>query len=220
MRMKLYIFLLIVIPALSEGTCSFPFSSGSWTDSKYGTILFSGGIMYMSQKGFGTGATNTNWTCDAASGSRYLARTVNTVALTYGSLGTLQLYLYMCMDITMVTQYSYYYYQQTEDSVDLGRMKGSQTANYQMSDVCTTTIAAELFQILVKQDTDLARYLEPLAASHVQLVFVAPVPNPFCDIYIMPPENRIVPYLLSVQLPEENGKEQVPSVEEKFENCE
>ena len=39
----------------------------------------------------------------------------------------------------------------TEDSVDLGRMKGSQTANYQMSDVCTTTIPAELFQILVKQ---------------------------------------------------------------------
>lgn len=129
---------------LIESACSFPPSTGSWTDSKYGTIQFSGSTMFMSQTGYGTGATSTNWTCDTASGSRYLARltmfqsccyriyekgfycnyssynvafysnrTASTVLLTSGFLGNLQVYLYICMDITMVTQYSYYYYQQT-----------------------------------------------------------------------------------------------------------
>lgn len=59
---------------LIESACSFPPSTGSWTDSKYGTIQFSGSTMFMSQTGYGTGATSTNWTCDTASGSRYLAR--------------------------------------------------------------------------------------------------------------------------------------------------
>jgi hypothetical protein len=38
-----------------------------------------------------------------------------------------------------------------EDSVDLGRMKGSVSATYGVTDVCTTTIAVGLFQVLVKQ---------------------------------------------------------------------
>lgn len=153
LKMILRYFVLILIP-YTESACSFPLSAGSWTDSKYGTVQFSGSTMFMSQRGYGTGATSTNWTCDTASGSRYLARTTSTVILNYGSIGNLQLYLYICMDITMVTQYSYYYYQQTEDSVDLGRMKGSVTATYLMSDVCTTTISAELFQVLVKQGSE------------------------------------------------------------------
>lgn len=104
----------------------------------------------MSQTGYGTGATSTNWTCDTASGSRYLARltmfqsccyriykkkvfiaivhifvvfysnrTASTVLVTSGFLGNLQVYLYICMDITMVTQYSYYYYQQTGKWLEL-----------------------------------------------------------------------------------------------------
>lgn len=134
---------------LIESACSFPPSTGSWTDSKYGTIQFSGSTMFMSQTGYGTGATSTNWTCDTASGSRYLARltifqscyriyikkvfiaivhifvvfysnrTASTVLLTSGFLGNLQVYLYICMDITMVTQYSYYYYQQTGKWLEL-----------------------------------------------------------------------------------------------------
>ncbi|XP_048778551.2 uncharacterized protein LOC125682176 [Ostrea edulis] len=151
--MLLCCILLCLIP-FTACTCTFPLSSGSWTDSEYGTVQFSGSIMFMSQKGFGTGDTSTNWTCDTVSGSNYLARTVTTVSLTYGAIGTLQLYLYICMDITMVTQYSYYYYQQTEDSVDLGRMKGSVSATYGVSDVCTTTIPVGLFQVLVKQGSE------------------------------------------------------------------
>lgn len=55
---------------------------------------------------------------------------------------------------------------------------------------------------------NLARYRDPLAVSHVQFVLVAPVPYPVCDINMVLPENCIVPYLLSVQLPVEGGNEQ------------
>lgn len=49
----------------------------------------------------------------------YSNRTASTVLLTSGFLGNLRVYLYICMDITMVTQYSYYYYQQTGKWLDL-----------------------------------------------------------------------------------------------------
>lgn len=59
---------------------------------------------------------------------------------------------------------------------------------------------------------NLARYRDPLAVSHVQFVLVAPVPYPVCDINMVLPENCIVPYLLSVQLPVEGGNEQALSI--------
>lgn len=59
---------------------------------------------------------------------------------------------------------------------------------------------------------NLARYRDPLAVSHVQFVLVAPVPYPVCDINMVLPENCIVPYLLSAQLPVEGGNEQALSI--------
>lgn len=58
-----------------------------------------------------------------------------------------------------------HFFHSAEDSIDFGRMKGSVTATYTMSDVCTTTIPVELFQVLVKQGNINRRIYRKLISS-------------------------------------------------------
>ncbi|XP_062607531.1 uncharacterized protein LOC134269346, partial [Saccostrea cucullata] len=132
----------------ADGACTFPDAlRGTWISSNFGDAEFTDTIMYLSQYDITVdtfSATPSNFTCDFTSGSYYVLRTANTY--TSHSGGT-NYYWYLCLELTSITTYSYYYYN--------SRANNFGTGLYTVyTDVCQTGQATELFHVFVKEGSE------------------------------------------------------------------
>ncbi|KAK3586474.1 hypothetical protein CHS0354_001859, partial [Potamilus streckersoni] len=132
---------LISFIGLAAGTCTFPSDlQGTWTSSNFGTITIGSAYLHMTRVLITSVTTGTNFTCDLNSGTQYVLKSVSSFKLIPTSSALFR--AYMCFDVRKVTSYSYYFYQQSDESIFLGERviifdDGSIVAS--VSSVCTTT---------------------------------------------------------------------------------
>ncbi|XP_052095282.1 uncharacterized protein LOC127730776 isoform X2 [Mytilus californianus] len=138
--------------------CTFPsYMTGSWSDSKFYDVQFSGGThMYLSDYTISRAGTTTNLTCYVTEGNKYVVRTTESVEGTVsGTLG--QYYYYLCMEVTQITDYSFYYYLQSGEDTNNERTIAiiADISDENISTFCQTTISLQQFHIMVKNGHEL-----------------------------------------------------------------
>ncbi|XP_052090230.1 uncharacterized protein LOC127726817 [Mytilus californianus] len=137
----------------SGGTCTLPsYMTGTWYDNKFIEIEFSSGtVMFMNQYSITRSGSTTNLTCHISSGKKYVMRTSDTISATISGVPG-NYYYFLCMEVTKITDYSFYHYMQSDEDTNGERTFAMIDSDdvISISDICTTTTAAELFQIMVR----------------------------------------------------------------------
>ncbi|XP_061164524.1 uncharacterized protein LOC133173557 [Saccostrea echinata] len=138
----------MLMRGIADGACTFPDAlRGTWISSNFGDAEFTDTIMYLSQYDITsdstTSGTASNFTCDFTSGSYYVLRTANN----YTSPSAGIYYWYLCLELTSITAYSYYYYNSRANNAGAGLYT-------EYTDVCTIGQATELFHVLLKEGSE------------------------------------------------------------------
>ncbi|CAC5381963.1 unnamed protein product [Mytilus coruscus] len=95
-------------------TCTLPsYMTGSWYDNKFIEAEFSSRtVMYLNQYSITRSGSTTNLTCHITSGNKYIMRTSDTLSATISGVPG-DYYYYVCMEVTKITEYSFYHYMQS-----------------------------------------------------------------------------------------------------------
>ncbi|VDI35929.1 Hypothetical predicted protein [Mytilus galloprovincialis] len=143
---------------VSVSPCTFPpYMTGSWSDSKFYDVQFSGGThMYLSGYSISRAETTTNLTCYMAEDNKFVVRTTESVTAHISGVSG-QYYYYLCMEITQITDYSFYYYLQSGEDTNNERTIAviDHTSDNSISTFCQTPISLHQFHIMVKNGHEL-----------------------------------------------------------------
>ncbi|CAG2227042.1 unnamed protein product [Mytilus edulis] len=143
---------------VSVSPCTFPsYMTGTWSDSKFYDVQFSGGThMYLSGYDISRAGTSTNLTCYMAEDNKYVVRTTESVTAEISGVSG-QYYYYLCMEITQITDYSFYYYLQSGEDTNNERTIAviDHTSDNSISTFCQTPISLHQFHIMVKNGHEL-----------------------------------------------------------------
>lgn len=163
MSLRLYIgliggFLISITNAQTPCTFNTTFRSKIWHDNTKGTLTFSNTTMtgwtFHSLRSGSSSQTVNKWQCvEHASNNSYLVlRTQTTFSMSVFGMN-MNLYAYLCMALTNITEYSFYYYQRNIPEPNLGyeRLKVSSLAIRSAVDVCdfAASVPASEYHVLV-----------------------------------------------------------------------
>ncbi|XP_071157215.1 uncharacterized protein [Mytilus edulis] len=143
---------------VSVSPCTFPsYMTGTWSDSKFYDVQFSGGThMYLSGYTISRKGSTSNLTCYMTEDNKYVVRTTESITADISGVSG-QYYYYLCMEVTQITDYSFYYYLQSDEDTNNERTIAviADTSDKRISAFCQTPISLQQFHIMVKNGHEL-----------------------------------------------------------------
>ncbi|KAL4230223.1 hypothetical protein ACF0H5_010608 [Mactra antiquata] len=148
---------------LGSSQCTFgsTFASSTWHDNTKGTLTFTttrmSGWSFTSTRDTGS-STIQQWQCHDHTNDNYLILRTTSTFLFQTTSSTVSVYGYLCLQLTSVTQYSFIYYQQQVQEINLGgeRIRVSDVGTLTLNDVCDTSInlPQSEYHVLVKSGSE------------------------------------------------------------------